>query len=60
MPKVDAIIMASGLSRRMGCNKLLLPLGDSTVVEQFLGRFPYALFQKVIVVYGDRQVAAIA
>ncbi len=60
MTKLDTIIMASGLSRRMGCNKLLLPLGKSTVVEQFLGRFPYGLFQKVIFVYGDRQVAAIA
>ncbi len=60
MTKVDAIILASGLSTRMGCNKLLLPLGDSTVIGQFLGRFPFALFQEVIVVYGDPQVGAIA
>ncbi len=60
MSRLDAVIMASGLSRRMGCNKLLLPLGESTVVEQFLGRFPYHLFQKVIFVYSDRQVEAIA
>ena len=58
--RLDTVIMASGLSRRMGCNKLLLPLGKSTVVEQVLSRFPYALFQKVIFVYSDRQVAAIA
>lgn len=60
MNRLDTIIMASGLSRRMGCNKLLLPLGTSTVVGQFLSRFPYALFQKVIFVYNDQQVAAIA
>lgn len=60
MAKVDAIVLASGLSKRMGCNKLLLPLGKSTVIGQFLSRFPYALFQKVIVVYGDQQVASIA
>jgi molybdenum cofactor cytidylyltransferase len=60
MCRLDAIILASGLSRRMGCNKLLLPLGNSTVIDQFLRRFPYAHFQKVIVVYGDQQVAAIA
>lgn len=60
MCRVDAIILASGLSRRMGCNKLLLPLGNSTVLGQFLSRFPYALFQKVVFVYGDQQVAAIA
>jgi molybdenum cofactor cytidylyltransferase len=60
MCRLDAIILASGLSRRMGCNKLLLPLGNSTVIDQFLCRFPYAHFQKVIVVYGDQQVATIA
>lgn len=60
MCRVDAILLASGLSKRMGCNKLLLPLGDSTVIGQFLSRFPYALFQKVIVVYGDQQIAALA
>jgi len=60
MCRLDAIILASGLSKRMGCNKLLLPLGNSTVIDQFLCRFPYALFQKVIVVYGDQQVADIA
>ncbi|TKB26313.1 hypothetical protein FCL47_11355 [Desulfopila sp. IMCC35006] len=60
MGRLDTIIMASGLSRRMGGNKLLLPLGESTVVGHFLSRFPYALFQKVIFVYSDREVAAIA
>jgi molybdenum cofactor cytidylyltransferase len=60
MGRLDAIIMASGLSQRMGCNKLLLPLGELTVVEQFLAHFPYGLFHKVIVVYSDLQVAAIA
>lgn len=60
MAKIDVIILASGLARRMGCNKLLLPLGGSTVIGQFLSRLPYALFQNVIVVYGKREVAAIA
>ena len=60
MGRVDAVILASGLARRMGCNKLLLPLGSSTIVGQFLSRFPYALFENVIVVYGEREVAAIA
>ena len=60
MCRVDAIILASGLSRRMGCNKLLLPLGNSTVIGQFLSRFPYAFFQKVVFVFGNQQVAAIA
>ncbi len=60
MGRVDAVILASGLSRRMGCNKLLLPLGGSTVLGQFLSGFPYDLFENVIVVHGERDVAAIA
>ena len=31
-----AIVMASGFSRRMGTNKLLLPLVESTVIERVL------------------------
>lgn len=60
MCRLDAIILASGLSRRMGCNKLLLPLGNSTVLGQFLSRFPYTFFQKIVFVYCEQQVAAIA
>lgn len=61
MCRVDAVILASGLSRRMGgTNKLLLPLGDATVLGRFLARFPFTYFESVIVVYHDEQVAAIA
>jgi len=60
MAELEAVILAAGLSRRMGCNKLLLPLGDSTVIGRFLGRFPYDLFAEVNVVYADPQVGEIA
>lgn len=60
MCSVDAIILASGLSNRMGSNKLLLPLGDSTVIDQFLKTFPYQLFQKVILVTANEEVGQIA
>lgn len=60
MCNVDAVIMASGLSRRMSTNKLLLPLGNSTVFGQFMGAFPYQLFNSVIVVTADTQVSEIA
>ncbi len=30
---IGAIVLAAGLSRRMGLNKLLLPFGSSTAVE---------------------------
>ncbi len=58
--KIDAVVLASGLSRRMGTNKLLLPLGNSTLFEHFLTTFPYELFDRVIVVAADEKVIAIA
>ncbi len=57
MTKPCAVILAAGLSVRMGSNKLLLPLGHSTVLKQFLHRFPFDLFGKVIVVYSKSSVA---
>lgn len=60
MAKPEAVILAAGLSRRMGSNKLLLPLGDSTVLGQVLSRFPYELYERVILVWADPRVAAIA
>lgn len=60
MCRIDAVILAAGLSERMGTNKLLLPLGNSTVISQFLGQFPFAQFENVIVIYHDQQVADIA
>jgi len=60
MADLDAVILAAGLSQRMGCNKLLLPFGESTVIGRFLARFPHALFARVIVVIADRMVETIA
>ncbi len=60
MTKPCAVILAAGLSERMGSNKLLLPLGHSTVLGQFLHRFPFDLFEKMIVVYSDKSVAKVA
>jgi len=60
MAKLDAVILAAGLSRRMGCNKLLLPFGESTVIGQFLATFPYTLFARIIMVLTDPAVEDIA
>ena len=63
MAEVDAIIMASGSSRRMGSNKLLLPFGDfseTTLLGYFLQDFPFSIFHQVILVCADPQVASIA
>ena len=59
MCELDAVILASGFSRRMGENKLLLPLGDMPVIELFLAKFPYELFQTVCLVVADEGVATI-
>lgn len=56
MYDIDAVILASGRARRMGANKLLLPLGTSTVIASFLELFPFDLFQKTILVYSDNRV----
>lgn len=60
MAELDAVILAAGLSQRMGRNKLLLPFGESTVIGRFLTNFPYGLFAQVIVVIADRAVEEIA
>lgn len=36
--KVSAVVLAAGMSRRMGANKLLLKLGGKTVLEHILDR----------------------
>lgn len=59
MAKIDAVILAAGCSHRMGTNKLLLPLGGKSLLEQFLSGFPFFHFQKVIAVYSDERVAEI-
>lgn len=60
MSRIDAVILAAGLSERMGADKLLLPLGNSSVIGQFLAGFPFALFERTIMVYHHEQLAAIA
>jgi molybdenum cofactor cytidylyltransferase len=51
---VSAILLAAGESRRMGKPKLLLPLGDSTVLEKAIDNLLNSRVDEVIVVVGDR------
>jgi molybdenum cofactor cytidylyltransferase len=44
----------------MGTNKLLLPFGNSTLFECLLATFPYALFDRVIVVAADEMIMSIS
>lgn len=48
---VQSVILAAGLSSRVGQNKMLLPLNGKTVIEHCLGAFS-AVCTKIIVVTG--------
>ncbi|MCL1848868.1 MAG: nucleotidyltransferase family protein [Clostridiales bacterium] len=48
--EIAAIVMASGFSRRLGLNKLLLPLGEGTVIGHVLEQIGRLGYSPVIVV----------
>lgn len=52
-PLFSAVVLAAGLSRRMGNeNKLLLPLGSKTVLERTLGQVLKSDIRELVVVLG--------
>ena len=51
---VSGILLAAGLSTRMGEPKQLLPFGESTIVETVVDNMLGAKFDEVIVVVGHR------
>jgi molybdenum cofactor cytidylyltransferase len=53
-PHLSAIILAAGLSSRMGELKATLPLGSGTVLEQCIGLFRDYGIEDLIVVIGHR------
>jgi putative nucleotidyltransferase with HDIG domain len=64
MPKINvnvaAIILAAGMSSRMGEFKPLLPLGNKTVIEQVVATFLHAGVQDIQVVLGYKAHDVIA
>ena len=50
--RFSAVVMAAGMSERMGENKLLLPLGDKTVLAHSLNRVAYSGVREILVVTG--------
>jgi molybdenum cofactor cytidylyltransferase len=50
--KISAIVVAAGLSTRMGSPKMLLKWKNSTVLEIVLTTVTQSLFDEVILVYG--------
>jgi len=51
---ISAIVLAAGLSSRMGALKPLLPFGDHTVVEQVVSVLLASPIDEIIVVLGHR------
>lgn len=57
---IELIIMASGFSRRMGANKLLLPLGGRPLIAWVISAAKASAVGRVTVVCADDAVADIA
>lgn len=53
--KISAALLAAGRSERMGKNKLLLPFGDRTVIEESLSQLAAAKPVEIIVVTGFQE-----
>jgi molybdenum cofactor cytidylyltransferase len=56
MLTLDCVIMAAGLSKRMGKNKLMLKINEKTIIENFLNNLPFEKFRKINMVYFDENV----
>lgn len=54
-PRIAAIVVAAGLSRRMGTFKLTLPWADRTVIEQVVLTLMMAPLHEIVVVTGHRR-----
>ena len=53
--RITAILLAAGLSKRLGRNKLLLPLGDETVVRKTAKAVLASAVTEVILVTGHEE-----
>ena len=51
---IKCVVLAAGKSKRMGKPKLLLPLGQGTILEQTIDNFLNSKVNEVIVVVGYR------
>jgi molybdenum cofactor cytidylyltransferase len=53
---ISVVIMAAGESKRMGLPKLLMPWGNSTVIEQTVDNYIGSAAKEVIIVTGTKSV----
>lgn len=56
---MEMILLAAGLSTRMGSQKLLLPFGDKTVIETVIANMHNAGFKKINAVFSLEVAAAV-
>jgi len=56
--KLSSVIMAAGSSSRMGENKLLLKIKNSSMISQLVTVLPFDILHKNILIYSDERVAA--
>lgn len=59
LKRISGIILASGLSRRMGTDKLLLPVGGIPVIERVISAASESELEEIILVYGSGEIASI-
>jgi molybdenum cofactor cytidylyltransferase len=52
MNEIWAIVLAAGKSERMGSPKMLLPFGESTIIETVIGSIRNAGLENILVVLG--------
>jgi molybdenum cofactor cytidylyltransferase len=52
VPKIGAVVLAAGLSTRMGKPKMLLPWGEKTIIEQIVGTLLHMGVDQIIIVTG--------
>jgi molybdenum cofactor cytidylyltransferase len=59
LPKaqIAAVVLAAGLSQRMGQPKMILPWGDTTVIGQVVGVLRLARLEEIVVVTGGARQA---
>ena len=56
---LGCVVMAAGIGKRFGANKLMASLGDAVVVERTLQSVPAGLFERVVVTrWPDVEAAA--
>ena len=54
LPFVSAMVLAAGISKRIGMAKQVLPLGATTIIERTVDNILVSAVGEVIVVLGDK------